>query len=223
MGGFALSCEGTDVRTTPVVQRLIALLALQERAVSRVYVAGSLWPRHSERRAAGSLRSAIWRTNDVSRDLLTSDGSSIGLRPDVVVDSRELLAESRRVLDRSASRSAIDIDLFSHDLLPDWYDDWVLFERERLRHVRLATLERRAAQMAGSGDYLAALHAGTAAVQSEPLRESAHRVLVEAHLAAGNVAEAIRQFELYAKILAAELGLAPSPLITDLVRPYRER
>jgi DNA-binding SARP family transcriptional activator len=58
-----------------------------------------------------------------------------------------------------------------------------------------------------------------AAVSAEPLRESAHRELVEVHLAEGNVAEAVRQYDVYRHMLRRQLGLAPSPVMRRLVAP----
>ncbi|WP_086663427.1 bacterial transcriptional activator domain-containing protein [Lentzea kentuckyensis] len=51
------------------------------------------------------------------------------------------------------------------------------------------------------------------------MRESAHRTLVEPHLADGNPAQAVRQYQSYRELLRAQLGLEPSPHIHDLMRP----
>ena len=63
-------------------------------------------------------------------------------------------------------------------LLPDWYDDWVALERERLRALRAHALE--ASVPSGSprpGRFGEATEAGLASIRDEPLRESAHRAL----------------------------------------------
>src|SRR4029077_18810447 len=52
--------------------------------------------------------------------------------------------------------------------------------------------------------------AGLAAVAGEPLRESSHRAVIRAHLADGNVAEAVRQYRLCRRLLNDHLGLEPS-------------
>ena len=104
------------------------------------------------------------------------------------------------------------------DLLPGWYDDWVLLERERLRQVRLQALEAVAARLASLGRHGEALQAAHAAIRAEPLRESAHRLMVRIHLAEGNVAEAVRAYELFRTMLEHELGVPPSELMTRLVR-----
>src|SRR2546428_362006 len=69
------------------------------------------------------------------------------------------------------------------------------------------------------GRAAAAIAAGLAAVAAEPLRESSHRVLVEAHLSEGNQAEALRQYLHYRDLLRDNLGVEPSPRITSLVAP----
>src|SRR5262249_48908431 len=106
---------------------------------------------------------------------------------------------------------------FCDDLLPDWYDDWLVIERERFHQLRLRTLELICDRMTASGQFARALDVGLAAVAGEPLRESAHRALVKVHLAEGNPAEARRQFDLYRRLLNEQLGLAPSPKIVELL------
>jgi Bacterial transcriptional activator domain len=78
---------------------------------------------------------------------------------------------------------------------------------------------RSALWLTGAGRFGAAVQAGLAAVAGEPLRESAHRTLIRAHLAEGNPGEAVRQYHLYRRLLADELAIEPSPAIRGLVQP----
>jgi DNA-binding SARP family transcriptional activator len=116
-----------------------------------------------------------------------------------------------------------DIGELAHtgDLLPGWYDDWVLFERERLRQMRLHSLEKLAGHMAGQGQHAEAVEAALAAVAADPLRESAHRTVVEVHLAEGNVSEALRAFERCRQLMSEELGIEPSPQMQSLIAPFQ--
>ena len=57
----------------------------------------------------------------------------------------------------------------------------------------------------------------------EPLRESAHRVVIEAYLAEDNASEAIRQYRLFEGILESKLGLRPSPRMQELMRALTVR
>ena len=58
------------------------------------------------------------------------------------------------------------------------------------------------------------------AITAEPLRESAQRALIEAHVAEGNLAEARRGYVLYRDLLRRELGVDPS---SDLLTALRNR
>ena len=55
------------------------------------------------------------------------------------------------------------------------------------------------------------------AVSAEPLRESAQRALIEAHLAEGNWVEGRRSFEAYRDVLDRELGTQPDPELAAMV------
>jgi DNA-binding SARP family transcriptional activator len=52
------------------------------------------------------------------------------------------------------------------------------------------------------------------AVIAEPLRETAQRALIEAHIAEGGWTEGRRSFETYRSLLDRELGLQPDPELT---------
>ena len=66
----------------------------------------------------------------------------------------------------------------STDLLPDWYDDWVVIENEAWRQLRLHALEVLETRLAESGRMGEAIHAAVAVVNMEPLRESAQATLI---------------------------------------------
>ena len=83
-------------------------------------------------------------------------------------------------------------------LLPGWYDDWVVLERERLRQLQLHALDRLAAALLAAEEPGRALDAALVAVQADPLRESAHRIVVRIHLREGNALEALRAYERFA-------------------------
>ena len=84
-----------------------------------------------------------------------------------------------------------------------------------------SALEALSAQLLECDDAPAAIEAALAAVTVEPLRESAHRAVVQAHLREGNLAEALRQYEAYRYIATTELGILPSEHIESLVQPLR--
>jgi DNA-binding SARP family transcriptional activator len=201
------------------VRRLVIFLSLQAHPLQRSHVAGTLWPETSDQRASANLRSALWRLNQLGCQLIVAKGSCLGIAPGVRIDLHENAARARQLLrDENSDIDDLDDSLFYSDLLPDWYDDWLVIERERFHQLRLRALECLCERLTAIGGYARAVEAGLAAVAAEPLRESAHRALVKVHLAEGNLAEAVRQFEFYRRILKDELGLSPSPQIIELLQ-----
>lgn len=215
LAGFGVEVGGEEVSLPGSAQRVVAFVALHERPVLRPYVAGALWLDWPEMRAAGNLRSALWRIQRHVPALVAADAHMLQLGSCVRVDLREAETLARSELAGSSPRIASQG--LGLDLLPDWYDDWVLLERERFRQLRLRALESRCVRLTAAGRLDEALEAGLLALAGEPLRESAHRALVRLHLAEGNAAEALRQFQLCRRLLRAQLSVEPSPQMLELV------
>ena len=219
LDSFALLDGEETVALPPSVQRLVAFVTVHDRLLLRSYVAGAIWPETSEQSAGANLRTALWRLNHLGLPVVEAADSTLRLGPTVRVDLRERLLEGKRLLQTDEPEvGGLDDSVFRLDLLPDWYDDWLVIERERFHQLRLRVLECVCEQLTAQGDYAGALDAGLAAVAGEPLRESAHRALVKVHLAEGNQAEAVRQYGLYRRLLEEHLGLTPSLQMLELLR-----
>jgi DNA-binding SARP family transcriptional activator len=219
LDGFGLEVGGAPVELPPGAQRLLALLALRPQPVTRAFVAGTLWLDAPEPRAAASLRSVLWRLSALRAMVLESRHGRLSLNPVVEVDLREAAAQADRWMSGrpTAADLASGTRALEAELLPDWYEDWVVAERERFRQLRLHALEAVVERMIERGRSGDALLAALAAVLADPLRESAHRALISVHLAEGNLGEAIRQLRRYERLLAEELGIAPSGRLAALI------
>jgi DNA-binding SARP family transcriptional activator len=194
-------------------KQLLAFVALRRRRVDRRHAAGTLWSGVDEERAAGNLRSALWRLRRAGIDVLLADKWSLALRPDVLVDVHLMDQWANRLIGGTASAADLAVSPSWADvleLLPGWYDDWVLVERERLRQRVLHALEELSRRLASAGRFADALEAAIVAIGAEPLRESAQRVLIEAHVAEGNLSEARRIWRDYRDLVHRELGVDPS-------------
>lgn len=188
IGGFELRIDSRTVEMQPAVRRLTALVALSPRGLSREYAAFQLCPDTSEERARANLRSTIWRLNQLDAEIVVASTTHLDLADDVWLDTREA-TQDRDV----APPPPRPFESVMMDLLPDWYDDWLIVERERFRQLRLATLEEHARVALGAGDPATAIQFALAALSGDGARESAHRLVVEAHLAEGNQWEAERE------------------------------
>jgi DNA-binding SARP family transcriptional activator len=217
--GFELRRGGGLVDLPLSAQRVIAFLALHDRPLQRLYVAGNLWLDSSEERANASLRTALWRLGRPSCQLVESSTTHLALAPHVAVDVRDARDAAQRLIEHTEPTNASVRTLYgAGELLPDWYDDWVLIERERFRQLRLHALERLCEEHTAAGRFAEAAEAGLAAVEGEVLRESAHRVLIKLYLAEGNLGEALRQYRFFRGVLNEQLGLEPSYLMAELMQ-----
>lgn len=213
LGGPVLVHRGSRVAVPEGCQRPIAFLALRRSAVTRVAVASTLWPDRSAARAAGNLRSALWRLRGSGIDLVQSDDDSIKLRDGVPVDVALLEEWSLRLCSGEPAQGDLAIPSScaqALDLLPGWYDDWVIIARERVRHRLLRGLEVLSGHLAGVGRHAEAVDAAMIAICAEPLRDTAQRALIDAHIREGNRAEALRSYLAYAELLHRELGVEPA-------------
>ena len=220
LGGLYVTRDEWRIEIPEGCKRLLAFLALRRSHVERCHAAGTLWPSVDDRRAAGNLRSTLWRLRCADIDVLEADKRSVGLRPGVAVDVLEVADWASRIIaqrplptDLSLTRPLVD----ALDLLPGCYDDWAILERERMRQRMLHALEALSGAMTAMGRYGEAVDAAMTAVSIEPLRESAQRALLEAHLAESNLIEARRDFVTYRNLIRRELGIEPSVELGCLV------
>ncbi|MDP2327335.1 MAG: BTAD domain-containing putative transcriptional regulator [Dehalococcoidia bacterium] len=228
LDGFELRAGGrTLLAGRGEAQRLLTLLALRDRPVSRGVVATMLRPDAPEAQGLASLRSALARLDPDVRHAIVIAGADLALTPDVSVDLRDARAFAQRLLEterplpwtdlqQEASQSLQALTL---DLLPGWKEEWAIMESEAWRQLRLHALDALSVHLTQAGRFASAAGAAAAVLQSEPLRESACAALIRVHLAAGNRSEAIRVFTEFRARLMRELGLAPSPVLCALLAP----
>lgn len=221
-GGPFVTVASRRITVPEGSKRLLAFVALHGERVERRYAAGALWPTGDDLRAAGNLRSSLWRLNRGCVPLIEADKSSLGLHAGVVVDVHVIAQWANRLINGSPAATDLTVrpaGVDGLDLLPGWYDDWALMERERIRQRLLHALEALSAALLGLGRCREAVEAAMVAVTTEPLRESAQRTLIAAHLAEGNWVEASRQFSAYRRLVNAELSIEPHPSLFRMMRP----
>jgi DNA-binding SARP family transcriptional activator len=221
LGGFRLTGDGVRVALPPAGERVVAFLAIQKRPVNRLEVAAVTAAETTEERALGRLRTTLYRlTHTAAAPVLTSNRDTVGLHADVAVDLYEqadrIIGIEKGVLPDVAQLDAALIE----ELLPGWYDDWVILARERNRQRQLHAIEAMVDLLTRRSSYARALDLGLQAVERDPLRESAHRCVIGVHLAEGNLHAAVSQYRAYLACLAeAGLGPRPSARLAAMIAP----
>ena len=225
LGSFEITLNDVpSVAPSHGSQRLVVLLALRDRTVSRVAAAGALWPDASTDLAAMRLRSALTRLDPAARSGVELVPAGLRLDAACAVDYRDARAYAQGLLEpehpsphASAAEIRTSIALLCLELLPDSYDDWVLDEAEDWRLLRASALEALAATLSTENRPHLAMGAARAAIRNEPLRETAHAALIRLHLVAGNQNEAVRVYERFALALHDALSVSPSAALRALV------
>jgi two-component SAPR family response regulator len=143
------------------------------------------------------------------------------LASSVTVDLHLAWDKARQIM-AGLSPLPLDCDAYISDLtqeiLPGWPEEWLIPERERWGQVRQHALESLALQFRADAQYLPAIQSALAAIAVDPIRENAHRILIEVHADEGNVACALMRYQHYEALLRQELGVAPSSRMTRLIQ-----
>ncbi len=180
-----------------------------------------LWPEGPPAAADSALSALLSKLRRaLGEGVLTGRGElRLRLEGEVSVDVEEsatAIGEAEAALEAGdpalaaqRARDALATDL--QTFLPDSEGGWAADERRELDTIRLRALETLAAagMRQGGRELGAAEQAARAAIAAAPFRESAHRLLMEVHEAAGNPAEALRAFEELRSLLREELGTTP--------------
>lgn len=228
---FALAGPPRPLQLPRQAMRLLAFLVLHRtREHGREELMERFWPNQPPARSRSALASAVCRLRhalpDEARGLLATAHDSPGLDRDAPIsldaESFARLVAPALAWDAPLLPAAMRVRLeeglalYHGDLLSGWYEDWVLPERERLRILRLAALQRLLEDRAAAGEAEAALACGREILKQEPLHEEVHRRMMEILASRGDRTRALLLYRDLERRLAAELGVPPDPATQTL-------
>ncbi|HEX6049597.1 MAG TPA: BTAD domain-containing putative transcriptional regulator, partial [Gemmatimonadaceae bacterium] len=222
LGGVEIILDGRRLRAfnSLRLQRFLALIALRKDLQHRSRLAFELWPDSNERQARTNLRKLLHEF----RHSLPDTGEFVEIDNEIV----RWIPTGRADVDVLRFRDALaagDLELaarvYSGDLLPACYDDWVLAERAKLRAEAYGAFMRLAEETSGRNDHKATIRYAQRMIDLEPTDEAAVRLQMEAHLALGNRAAALRVYHRFAEVLERELAVAPGEAIGAMYQRLR--
>ncbi|HJT26688.1 MAG TPA: BTAD domain-containing putative transcriptional regulator [Pyrinomonadaceae bacterium] len=223
----------TGLEATKDQELLSYLLIHRDRPHSREALASLLWGDTSTEKSKKYLRQALWHLhaalnsdNGNESEVLMVNHDWLSLNPcsnlwtDVADFERAFSAAEGipgRQLDADKARGLKDaVTLYNDDLLPGYYQDWILFERERLQNMYLLMLDKLIVYLQFRGEYEVAQGYGATILRYDPARERTHRQLMHLYSLAGDRTSALRQFERCAHALKQELGVKPERKTVEL-------
>ena len=218
--------KGLDIRK--MQELLCYLLLYRTHWHPRETLAGLLWGDTSTAQAKKCMRQALWQTpsalgmqNDPDDERLivvAPDWIRINTTVDIWLD----VAEFEQAFDRVKSQRGEELDphtaqvlrnsvqLYQGDLLEGWYQDWCIYERERLQTMYIAMLEKLMAYCEVQGEYEDGLAYGPLILRCDRAHERTYRRLMSLHYLSGDRAAALRQYQRCTNMLQEELGAHPS-------------
>lgn len=222
------------------VQELFSYLLLyRNHTHPRETLAGVLWGERSTTQARKYLRQALWQLQGAldgqttgSSAWLAVDGEwlRLSLTAQMQLDVELLerayaMAEGipgQELGDQQAQALKLAVDMYQGDLLEGWYQDWCLFERERLQNMYLGMLEKLLNCCEARGDYELGLDYGMRSLRYDNARECTHRRMMRLYYLAGNRTAALRQYERCVEALDKELGVGPTNATNAVLKQIRE-
>lgn len=225
LGRFDVRKNGVSILipSRPAQSLLAYLILTTGIAHRREKLAGLLWPDSSEDNARSNLRQALWRvrkslSDDSSPELtyLISDQISVEFNPksNYWLDVSVLEKQTREI---NAPDQLMEIlKLYRGELLPGFYNDWVMLERERLQAVFEREVERLLEQLNDEHRWTEMLEWGEHWLAYGQNPEPAYRALMDAYGALGNRSKVAYTYDRCVKALRDDLGVEPSERTRNL-------
>ena len=233
LGGFQARAAGHAIDVSGRKERaLLAVLAMPPgEPRSRDKLAGLLWSDRGDKHARDSLKQAILRLRksfDVLHPLpILTDRESLTLdAAKVAVDVQEFEHRLDEGTPEAVARAAT---LYRGDLLDGLdvrdpvFEEWLLFERQRLRDLARGALTRLLDLHMTSGAHDQAGVAARRLLALDPLQEAAHRALMRIYAEHGQTAQALKQYQICRDALQGELGVKPDAETERLYQVIREK
>ena len=222
---------------------LCFLLLFRNQPHSRDVIADTLWVENPSDQSRSYLRRTLWQLQHVLEEqagrleqpLLLVEQDWLQLNPcaalwiDVSVfestystvrgiPGEDLDEQAAKLLDSAA-------ELYQGHLLEGWYQDWCIYERERLLHIYLVMLDKLMRYCSVQNRFEEGIEYGMRVLRHDRAREYTHRQLMRLHYQARDRSAAIQQYDRCAKALQEELGVEPTRrtrrLYDEIIRDSR--
>jgi WD40 repeat protein/DNA-binding SARP family transcriptional activator len=228
LGQFEVRLDGIaiDIPSRTAQSLLAYLISNPGTAFRREQLAGVLWPDSTEANSKGYLRSAIWRIRKTLKDI-SSDNSDYILSNKIIITFNHKLPfwVDTQVLEKSKGQSAQELleetSLYQGELLPGFYEDWVVLERERMRTVFDRKMHRLMQCLIDDKSWEQVIEQAERWISLGDTPEPAYRALMIAYTSLGDKGKALTTFMRCLDALEHELGVGPTEETVRLEKRIR--
>jgi DNA-binding SARP family transcriptional activator len=204
---------------------LIYLLLYRDQPQSREHLADVLWGEISPEQSKSYLRKALWQLQSIlesfcGQNMLLVDGDWLQINPhfDFWLDIEVLEKAFKNTQgvrgtdleEKQAESMEAAVEIYQGNFMEGWYQDWCLYERERLQHLYLAMLDKLMDHCESHDAYEKGLILGERILYYDRARERTHRRLMRLYYLAGDRTSALRQYRKCVTMLKEELDVEPA-------------
>ena len=238
LGRFRVLQDSREISRfrTQKTAALLAYLALYcARSHPREVLLEQFWPdstleaaRSNLSVALNALRKQLEPPGVPAGAVVIADHTQVRLNPMAFTSDVEDLEQALRAAeleteaDRRMAAWRRAVDLYAGDLMPGFYEEWVLAERERLRDAYRTALRQIVKEYAETRQFEPAIAYAHRLVQADPLREESYRHLMRLYVAVGRPADALYQYEELERLLLQELQTEPAAATRELAEQLRD-
>ncbi len=211
------------------IQELFCYLLLhRHNPLSRESLASLLWPDTTTAQSKKKLRQMLWHLQSALGSqteaihdrllLVEPDWVQVNAEADLWLDT--VVFEKTFELVQGIAGQELDaqkvqalqnaVQLYQGPPLEGCYEDWCLYQRERLQNMYLVMLEKLMSYCEKHNDYDASILYGMRIISCDRVRERTRRQLMRLHYLNGDRAAALYQYEQCVAALDEELGVKPS-------------
>lgn len=240
-GKFSAQCDDAALGGLDAckVQELFSYLLIhRDRPHSREALAALLWGDTFTAKSKKYLRQALWQLQGVLGAVGAPEAGVLAVEHDwVQLNSGAGVWLDVAVLERASAaaqagaagepgEAAVELlrsaaEVYRGDLLEGWYQDWCLYERERLQNIYLSVLDKLVSYCEAHRLFELGLVYGSQILRYDRARERTHRQLMSLQYQSGDRTAALRQYERCAAALDEELGVRPDRRTVALYQQIR--
>lgn len=229
LGGISIRHHDQEVealRSERLILFLTYLFLNSDTPVSRKQLAFLFWPDSTDQQARTNLRNLLHHLRRALPEIdsfLEVDNQFLRWK---VESSFQLDVDQFKEALASAQTAQGDADSIHHlrtavsryhgELLPGFYQNWILLQREELQQAFLNALNQLVNLLEDARQYEEAVEIANRLIRSDPLSESAYQRAMRLHALNNDRAGAMQVYHTCSTVLMRELGIEPSTEIKSL-------
>jgi two-component SAPR family response regulator len=204
--------------------RDLFLFLLQASALTKEQIALVFWPDISPARLKVRFKINVYRIRQaLGQDVIVFEGDRYRFNRTINYswDREEfdkLFEKLHQTVERTEKRKLLEqaVALLRGDYLADLNADWAVLDRLKYQEIYRYVMLELAAYYLQDGQAHNCLNTARQVLLSDPLLESAHRLIIQAYASLHDPANMTLQYRQYQQTLEHELGLEPSSEISTL-------